>query len=99
MPAQSFFGVLCTGHGPYPPRANNSTPVSSVFVNNKLALVVGAGWPNHQKPPDNPNPHPGVASAGSGTVFFENSPAVRIGDPVDCGSAVSEGSADVITGG
>jgi len=99
MPAQSFHEVNCTGHGSYPPRSTTGVIVTDVFVNNKEILVVGDAFVTHKKPGSNPNPHGSTVSAGSGTVFANNIPVARIGDPVACGSSVAEGSPNVITGG
>lgn len=101
MPATSYAGVKGTGHGTYPPRDTDTEKmqVTDVFVNNKKILVEGDPFKPHQNTKKPYDVHPGSVSAGSGTVFAGNKAVARIGDPIDCGSAVAEGSPDVITGG
>lgn len=42
--------------------------------------------------------HPGKVKAGSSTVTINDRAAARVGDPIDCGSDVGAGSADVYIG-
>lgn len=44
-------------------------------------------------------PHGGVLAEGSSTVFVNNLPAGRQGDPVDCGSFADVHSPDTNIGG
>ena len=70
-----------------------------VLIGGKPASFEGcAGTPHSWTCPDGGGPHPVKISAGSGTVMINGKPATRIGDPTDCGSAVSAGSADVVIG-
>ncbi len=48
---------------------------------------------------DTPVCHAGTLASGSGTVFINGKQAGRVGDPVDCGSAVASGSPNVLIGG
>lgn len=42
-----------------------------------------------------PSCHDAVAASGSGTVFVNGRPLVRIGDAVSCGGSSASGSGDV----
>lgn len=97
MPAVSRKGDICTGHGPYPPRASTSGS-GDVFANGIAVHRVGDTWAVHQKPPSGPNPHESTLAAGSGTVFVNGKALGRIGDAIACDSAVAQGSANVFSG-
>lgn len=94
MPAVARLGDKCTGHGAYPPRANDQAS-GNVFVNNIAVHRQGDHWPTHCA---GPVCHDSTLSAGSGTVFVNNMPIGRIGDAVACGSAIAEGSDTVFAG-
>lgn len=95
MPAVTRLGDKCTGHGGFPPRANDSAS-GNVFVNNKAVHRQGDHWVTHCNP--TPSCHDSTAASGSGTVFVNNKAIIRIGDPVACGSAVAGGSSNVFAG-
>ena len=95
MPAVTRKGDSCTGHGPFPPRARTGGS-GTVFVNGLPVHRQGDGWSVHCDPL--PVCHGGSLAAGSGAVFANGKPLGRIGDPVDCGSSVAGGSADVFAG-
>ncbi|MCV6588045.1 MAG: PAAR domain-containing protein [Marinobacterium sp.] len=82
---------LCTGHGPCPPRlAEEGSP--NVHVNSLPANCLGHAWAEHCK-------HKGYSASGSGTVFVNSRPLVRVGDDIDCGSKSAQGSPNVHAGG
>jgi len=85
----------CSGHGCFPPRPNIAAS-SNVIINGKGAQRVGDGYVVHCCP--DKGCHDGVASSGSGTVFVNGQPLVRVGDAVSCGSTVAEGSGNVFCG-
>jgi uncharacterized Zn-binding protein involved in type VI secretion len=88
-------GDLCTGHDGCTPRpAQRGSP--DVTVNDRASLRVADPFVPHGCP-DHP-PHPGKVKAGSGTVTINDLPAARVGDAVDCGSALQTGSGDVYIG-
>lgn len=91
----SFDTNVCTGHGPFPPRKNTSSS-GDVIINGKGALRQSDGFEPHCV---GPSCHTGVVAAGSGTVFINGLAAARIGDPIDCGSFIAQGSGDVLIGG
>lgn len=95
MPAASRKGDQCTGHGCFPPRASTSGS-GDVLINGIPALREGDSYASHSC---GSSSHGGAVDAGSGTVFVNGRQLARIGDPVDCGSAVSEGSSNVFAGG
>ena len=96
MPAVTRLGDQCTGHGCYPPRPNiQASP--NVFCNGIAVHRETDGWAVHCCPP--PVCHAGNLASGSSTVFVNGLECGRIGDPVDCGSVVAEGSDNVFCGG
>lgn len=94
MPSVTRLGDKCTGHGGFPPRANDSAS-GDVFVNNIAAHRVGDHWVTHCS---GPVCHDSTAAAGSGTVFVNNKPLARIGDAIACGSSIAGGSDNVFAG-
>lgn len=95
MPAVVRLGDQDTGHGCYPPRANNGS-CSTVFADGKLIHRKGDSWNVHSCP-DNP-PHDATLSGGSGTVMVEGAAVGRVGDSVSCGGAAAQGSSTVFAG-
>lgn len=85
----------CTGHGSYPPRLPSSAS-TNVFVNGSGSLRQTDGYLAHCNP--SPSCHTGTVSEGSGTVFINGLAAARIGDAIDCGSAIAQGSSNVFIG-
>lgn len=96
MPAVTRQGDGCTGHGSYPPR-NSVSGSGNVMINGIPAHRQGDGWETHCN--DVPVCHGGSLAAGSGTVIVNGKQLGRVGDPVDCGSAVAAGSPNVFAGG
>jgi uncharacterized Zn-binding protein involved in type VI secretion len=85
---------ICTGHGPFPPRANSSSS-GNVFVNGKGSIRKDDSYAAHCV---GSACHTGAASTGSGTVFINGRDAMRQGDPIDCGSFIAQGSNNVFIG-
>lgn len=94
MPSLSYLGALCSGHDGFGPRASIAGS-SNVKVNGIGVLRVGDAFAPHCK---KSSCHPGTVSAGSGTVKVNGQPAARIADMLDCGSAVAQGSPNVVAG-
>jgi len=97
MPAATRLGDTCTGHGPWPARANTSAS-PDVFVNGRGWHRAGDGWAVHCRPGPDPACHSSALGAGSASVFVNGSPAGRVGDAVACGSSAASGSANVFAG-
>lgn len=95
MPAVHRHRDICTGHGCFPPR-NNTEASSNVFVNDRGWQRKGDAWESHCC---GSSCHGGSTSKGSSMVFVNSKDAIRIGDPVSCGSACSTGSPNVFCGG
>lgn len=95
MPAVTRLGDTCTGHGCFPPRANDSAS-GDVFVNGIGAHREGDHWVTHCC---GIPCHDSSLAAGSSTVFVNGKQLCRIGDPVACGSASAVGSENVFAGG
>jgi len=96
-PPVSRVGDIALGHGSFPP-----TPViagsSNVFACGPAVHRKGDGILLHGSPSPSP-PHGRSAAAGSGTVFTNSKPTVRIGDSVDCGGMLATGCGTVLVGG
>lgn len=97
MPAVTRKGDSCTGHGTFPPRSSSGGS-SNVIVNGKAAHRQGDGWSAHRSTKKPYPVHGGALAGGSSTVFVNGKPLGRVGDGVSCGSAVAQGSSDVIAG-
>ncbi|QTP60927.1 PaaR repeat-containing protein [Billgrantia antri] len=95
MPAVTRLGDSCTGHGSYPPRASTGGS-GDVFANGIAVHRQGDAWATHCN--STPTCHGGSLASGSSTVYANGQQLGRIGDPVDCGSSVAAGSADVFAG-
>lgn len=95
MPAAHRQGDLCTGHGCFPPRQNISWS-TNVFVNSKGWHRKYDNWGPHHC---NKSNHKAHTVDGSSMVFVNSRQAVRIGDPLSCGSAAATGSKNVYCGG
>lgn len=91
MPAATRLGDLCTGHDCWPPRPS-CTASPNVYVNSIPWHRQTDGWSVHCWPPPC---HAGVLVSGSPNVYVNNLQGGRIGDPVNCGSFVAQGSPDV----
>lgn len=90
----SRVGDLCTGHGGFDPRgADQGSP--NVFLNGIPMLRQLDHWPRHTK---GKYGHESVTSGGSSTVFCNGRKVARVGDTVDCGSLIAQGSTDVFCG-
>ena len=84
----------CTGHGCYPPRPSTSWS-PDVFVNNLEVERKDDTMESHCCPP---SCHGGV-HVGVHSVFVNGKDIQTIGDPIDCGSSVAEGSSNVFVDG
>lgn len=91
MPGVTRLGDLCTGHGCFPARPSVSAS-SNVFVNGIAVHRLNDGWDTHCC---GPACHAGSLVAGSSTVNVNGKAIGRIGDMIDCGSNVAEGSSNV----
>lgn len=94
MPAAVRLGDICTGHGCFGPRVNDSAS-ENVFINGKGAHRVEDHWVVHCC---GPICHDSVMAEGSSTVFINGKAAARIGDPIACGSLAAQGSDNVFFG-
>lgn len=94
MPAVTRLGDKCAGHGSYPPRPSISAS-TKVLASGKGVVCVGDSYAVHCS---GPSCHPGKAQQGSPKVFASSKQKMRIGDSIDCGSKVAEGSSKVFIG-
>ena len=86
---------LCTGHDACNPVALIEAS-KNVMINGRGAGRVGDSYLSHSCP-EHPPHTPHIAN-GSATVFVNGKSLARIGDAVDCGGSVMEGSENVFAG-
>lgn len=84
---------VCTGHGSYPPRPSCSGS-PNVLTNGLGQMRVTDCYEAHC----HRSCHGGMLAAGSGSVFINNLPGGRSGDPIDCGGCAAICSTDVSIG-
>ncbi len=95
MPPAARKTDTCTGHGAFPSRPSiEGSP--DVFIEGLAALRQGDAWATHRDP--TPVCHGANQATGSSTVFVNDKPLARIGDPVGCGSSVATGATTVFAG-
>lgn len=97
MSAIARLGDMSTGHGCFPPTAMVKTPVTKTYVNGILAGVSDpscqfathvCGTTTHPQSERYPIP-----AAGCKT-YIEGYPIAVIGNDLNCGDAIGEGSAN-----
>lgn len=94
MPAVTRRTDVCTGHGCFPSRPSvQGSP--NVFTNTLETHRETDAWAVHCCG----SCHGGNLASGSSTVYVNGLQMGRIGDPVDCGSTVAQGSPNVFCGG
>lgn len=97
MPAITLQGHMCTGHGCWPPRANNEGD-PRLTVGGRPVHVQGHAWAAHTCPAI-PETHASVLAAGSARLTIGGRGVGRVGDPVACGSTVAEGDPRIMIEG
>jgi len=95
MPSVVRINDSGSGHGCFPPRANDSGNPVNVYVNGRLAHCLGGHWLTHSC---GDSSHDGVLSGASTTVFVGGKGIARIGNPISCGSVAAVGSSNVFAG-
>lgn len=99
MPGISTQGAICSGHDCYPPRQVVAWS-SNVFANSKGCCRQYDAWGPHCRGCGKDHPcHISYGAAGSSQVYINGMQALRVGDPVACGSCVATGSENVGCGG
>jgi hypothetical protein len=98
MPGVALEGMCSTGHGCFPPTDTQSGLASTSFFNGKpIQLATGTIYQPHSCHVT----HAGAlrtVSQGSGSFFMEGKPVARIGDSIQCGDMIAEGSGDAFIG-
>lgn len=94
MPPVSRKGDRCTGHDGFLPRVSISGS-NNVFCNNKPVHRKNDEWDIHC---NSLSCHNGILSSGSPKVFANGIAIARVGDQIDCGSFIAEGSVNVFAG-
>lgn len=98
MPAVARQGDLSTGHGCFPPTACTSASTSKTFVDGLLVQTVTSTFLSHRC---GKTTHPSSirkTTTGSSKVIIEGRAAIRIGDPIQCGDTVGQGSSTTFIG-
>jgi uncharacterized Zn-binding protein involved in type VI secretion len=97
MSAAARLGDFTTGEPPCFPATPIETNCSpDVLINGIAAALIGSGLPPHTC---DKTTHSGrVVVSGSSTVIINGRAAARIGDKINCGDTIAEGSPDVIIG-
>lgn len=90
----TMLGKRCSGHSCWPPRPNDEAS-TNVYVNDIGAHREGDHWPSHCC---GDSCHDSHLAHGSSSVYVNGKQLGRIGDPVECGSIVIEGSLNVFCG-
>ena len=92
MPAVTLQGMMCTGHGCWPPRAS-SAGSAHFRVNGTPVHLQGHAWGAHTCPAI-PETHASVLASGAARFRVNGAQVGRVGDPVACGSSVAQGVAN-----
>lgn len=100
MPAIAVEATTSTGHSCFPPTSaigpySTKTRVNGKFVQLEQYTMYAA----HTCDETTHSPSERKVTTGSTKVFVEGKPVARIGDPIDCGDAVSVGSSNTFAGG
>ena len=88
-------GDMSTGHDGYPGRPNNSAS-PDVFVNGIPMHRIGDTWPAHS---NGSNSHSSVTVGSGQTIFCNGMGIALVGDMLDCGDTIAEGSPNSFCGG
>jgi uncharacterized Zn-binding protein involved in type VI secretion len=94
MPAVSRVGDLSTGHDCFPPTNLITTPVAKTYFNGNLAAVVNSNckFAAHTCGETTHNTDIRIPTSGASKTYIEGNKAARIGDNIQCGDAIAEGS-------
>ncbi len=94
MPAVSRIGDMSTGHGGFPPTAMITTPVAKTYFNGKFPGVVDeqCKFAAHSLVNTVHNSDIRYPSSGASKTYIEGKLAARIGDNLNDGDAIAEGS-------
>lgn len=93
MPAVALQGQMSTGHGCFPPTAAVGPYTTKSYFNGKPIQL--RGTTQYAPHTCGTTTHPSSArkvSAAGGTFYLEGKLVAMIGDMIDCGDAVAEGS-------
>jgi uncharacterized Zn-binding protein involved in type VI secretion len=96
MPAAATIGDKSTGHGCFAPTAMITTPVAKTYFNGKLAGVVDSNckFAAHACGVTTHNSDIRIPSTGASKTYIEGKKAARIGDSIQCGDAIAQGSSN-----
>ena len=89
MPAVHLKGMVCTGHGCWPPRPS-AAGEPRFRINGTPVHCEGHAWQAHTCP-SIPETHASVLAGGAPNFRVNGREVGRVGDPVACGSSVAQG--------
>jgi uncharacterized Zn-binding protein involved in type VI secretion len=94
MPAVARIDDKSTGHGCFSPTALITTPVAKTYFNGKLAGVVDSNckFEAHSCGITTHNTDIRIPTGGASKTYIEGKKAARIGDGIQCGDAIAQGS-------
>lgn len=96
MPAVTRLGDKCTGDGCLPSRPSTGANIKEVYCNNIKVHCKNDTWEEHMC---GSTIHTNRTTiGGSGTVYIDNDPIARIGDQINCGASIAQGSGNVFAG-
>lgn len=95
MPPVSRIGDIALGHSCYPPSAIIQAS-SNVFANSIAVHRLGDSIQSHACP--GTPPHGRNSASGSTTVYTNSKQTCGIGDAVNCGGIIAQGSSNVFRG-
>ena len=99
MPAISLEAQQSTGHGCFPPTAAAGPYTTKSFFNGKAIQLKGVTqYQPHTCGITTHDPSQRKVTSSSSTFYFEGKQVARIGDDIDCGDTIAEGSQDSFIG-
>lgn len=96
MPAVALVGDLSTGHGGFPPTAMTSSPISKTEIAGKKPGVVDASckFATHKLGRATHLDEIRYPTSGSSKTTIEGYALARIGDPLNDGDTIGQGSSN-----
>lgn len=98
MPPSTRLGDNGSGHACHFPPTPATGASPDVTIDGIPAVRQGDAYAPHGCPSCPEPPHPRHLSGGSGSVFINDRPAGRVGDPISCGGMAKTGSGTVFIG-
>jgi len=91
-------GDIGSGHDCHFPPTVATEGSRDIFINDRPAVRKGDAYAPHGCPDCHKSQHPRKLHDGAPSVFFNDEPAGRLYDHIDCGGQAIQGSPDVFIG-